>query len=174
MTRAFPREFADLLSARGRRVLDRGALADPARPFVAIPGALDAAKAKRALAALEAALGGVLARVDVPIPPGTIANQTRSHQERLPKVGRFSTAYLQRRGSRAWIAAEATGLVAMLGSASCREFAAALAGRALDPRLGRQVLRYGAGDYLGPHTEHHPEHICTRGTPCHCATSLRV
>src|SRR5262245_30381469 len=150
-SRPFPREFADFLSARGRRVLDgrAGAAALAGDAFVALHGAIDAAKAARALAALEAELRPALARVDAPIPDWTIAGQTRSFQERLPKVGRFWTATLERRGTRAWRAAESLGLVAMLGSASSREFAAALAGRALDPRVGRQVLCYGAGDYLG-------------------------
>jgi hypothetical protein len=156
---AFPREFADFLSARGRRVLDgrgpAGALAGAG--FVALPAAIDPARAARALAALEATLRPVLARVDAPIPAWTIAGQTRSFQERLPKVGRFWTATLERRGTRAWRAAESLGLVAMLGSASCRAFAEALGRRALDPRPGRQVLCYGAGDYLGPHTDHHPD-----------------
>jgi hypothetical protein len=163
--RAFPREFADFLSARGRRVLDgrgaAGALA--AVDFVAIPGALDPARARRALGALEARLLPVLTRVDAPIPAWTIAGQTRSFQERLPKVGRFSTATLERRSTRAWRAAEATGLLDMLASASCRDFAAALAGRALAGRPGRQALCYGAGDYLGPHTDHHPDIPSARG-----------
>ncbi|MBI3451984.1 MAG: hypothetical protein HY057_03970, partial [Rhodospirillales bacterium] len=91
------------------------------------------------------------------IPPETIANQTRNYQERLPKTVRARTAYLERRGSKAWRAAESIGLVAILGSTSFRRFAEVVAGRTLDPAMGRQVLRYGPGDYAGPHTDHHPE-----------------
>ena len=36
-------------------------------------------------------------------------------------------------------------------------FAEAVLGRKLDPKGGQQVLRYGAGDYSGPHTDHTPE-----------------
>ncbi|MBL8705995.1 MAG: hypothetical protein JNM30_14190, partial [Rhodospirillales bacterium] len=54
-------------------------------------------------------------------------------------------------------AAERIGLLAMTGSDTWRGFAEAVAGRALDPDGGRQVLRYGPGDYSGPHTDHHPE-----------------
>jgi hypothetical protein len=44
----------------------------------------------------------------------------------------------------------------MLRSASFHAFAQALAGRALAPKFGRQVLCYGPGDYAGPHNDHHP------------------
>ena len=36
-------------------------------------------------------------------------------------------------------------------------FAEAIAGRKLDRRSGQQALCYGAGDYAGPHNDHHPE-----------------
>ena len=42
-------------------------------------------------------------------------------------------------------------------SASFRAFAEALAGRRLGAGWGLQVLRYGPGDYAGPHNDHHPE-----------------
>jgi hypothetical protein len=87
----------------------------------------------------------------------SITGQTRNHQERLIKTVRVSTAYLERRGSAAWRAAERIGLVAMTGSETWHRFAEVLAGRALDRRSGRQVLCYGDGDYSGPHTDHHPE-----------------
>lgn len=159
----FPREFADLLAPRGRRILDgrvdewRAALADPARPFVAIHGAIDAGKAHAMHGLLERRLGPVLVRMEAAIPPGSIWNQTRNYQERLPKTARVSTAYLERRRGRAWDIAEATGLLPMLRSESYRAFAETLAGRALAAEFGQQVLCYGQGDYAGPHTDHHPE-----------------
>ncbi len=91
-----------------------------------------------------------------PIPPESITGQTRNYQERLKKVARLRTAYLERRG-KAWDAAERIGLVAMMRSESFRRFAEAVSGRTLDQKLGLQVLRYGPGDYQGPHTDHHPE-----------------
>ena len=42
-------------------------------------------------------------------------------------------------------------------SESFRAFAEALAGRKLASGWGTQVLRYGPGDYAGPHNDHHPE-----------------
>jgi len=161
--KAFPREFADLLTAKGRRVLEgrdpahAGALAEPARFFVALAGAVDRAKARAAVSALEAELAPHLRRLEQGIPPESISAQTRNHQERLIKTVSVGTAYLERRGSAAWRAAERIGLVAMTASATWHRFAEVLAGRALDRRAGRQVLCYGPGDYAGPHTDHHPE-----------------
>lgn len=157
----FPREFADLLTRRGRRMLEGR---DPAAAgglrrgyFMALAGAVDAAKARAARALLEAHLAPHLARLARGIPPESIANQTRNHQERLIKTVRVGTATLERRAGHAWAAAERIGLVAMTGSATWHRLAEVLAGRALDRRSGRQVLCYGHGDYAGPHTDHHPE-----------------
>lgn len=160
---AFPSEFDRLLTRHARRVLElgsrgvAGALADPARPFVVLPGWLDPRRGACGLAALEAGMLDTLAPLAAAIPPGSIWNQTRSFQERLPKVARMSSAYLGRRGSRAWACAEATGLIAMLGSDSLRRFGELLVGRRLSPRIGRQILCYRAGDYIGPHHDHHPD-----------------
>ena len=54
------------------------------------------------------------------------------------------------------------GLVRMMRSASFRAFAEALAGRRLRTGWGLQVLRYGPGDYAGPHNDHHPENPAAR------------
>lgn len=166
MTR-LPRQFADLLTRRGRRVLDGS---DPAAAgalrrgfFVALAGTVDAAKARSARGLLEAHLAPHLAALAQGIPPESITGQTRNHQERLIKTVRVSTAYLERRRSRAWRAAERIGLIAMTGSDTWHRFAEVLAGRALDRRSGRQVLCYGPGDYAGPHTDHHPEDQRARG-----------
>jgi hypothetical protein len=160
---SFPAEFADLLTRKGRLILDgrapevAGALADPARFFVALDGAIDRGKAEGCRRLLDRHLWSMLTTLAAPIPPESITGQTRNHQERLRKTARVKTAYLERRSSGAWRAAERIGLVAMLGSATFRQFTEAIAGRALDPRLGRQVLCYRPGDYAGPHTDHHPE-----------------
>lgn len=157
-----------MLTGRARAALARasdgcappplaGALADAARPFVVLPGWLDLRRRARGLAALESELRDVLAPLAASIPPESIWNQTRSFQERLPKVARMRSAYLGRRGGRAWARAEATGLIAMLGSDSLRRLGELLVGRRLRPRIGRQVLCYGPGDYIGPHHDHHPD-----------------
>jgi hypothetical protein len=153
--RRFPADFADLLSPAGRRVLD-GRSRARAEPFLARAGLIDRAKALDAYAILERALAPALRPMVRAIPPESIANQTRNHQERLPKTVRVGTADIDGRGRAAQIARE-IGLDAMLRSQAYRDFAEALAGRALDPAFGRQVLRYAPGDYSGPHTDHHPE-----------------
>jgi hypothetical protein len=158
-----PKDFADLLTAKGRRILDardpgtRGVLADPRQPFLALDGALDRGKATAVWRLLDRTLDPLVTPLSQPIPPESITGQTRNYQERLRKTVRNRTAYLERRGSKAWQAAERIGLIAMTGSDSYRRFVEVLAGRRLAAAFGRQVLCYGPGDYAGPHTDHHPE-----------------
>jgi hypothetical protein len=152
--RRFPAEFADLLSKAGARVL--AGRVDPAAPFLARAGLIDRGQALGAYALLERALAPALKPLSRAIPPETIANQTRNHQERLPKTVRVRSAHLDGRARAAKISCE-IGLDGMLRSTSYLAFAQALAGAALDPSFGRQALRYGKGDYSGPHTDHHPE-----------------
>jgi hypothetical protein len=135
----------------------RDALLDPDRFFVPIKGAIDPERARAAHALLERHMLQTLAPLAAAIPEGSIWNQTRNYQERLPKTARTRTAYLERRRGRAWRAAEEIGLIAMMRSPGFRAFAESVSGRPLDPRFGQQVLCYGAGDYAGPHTDHHPE-----------------
>ncbi len=160
--RRFPPEFEDLLSREGRRVLARssplcGALADPRRRFIATAGLVKPQKARAAAALLNRKLYDSLSPIDQPIPPEAMWEMTGNYSEMLPKTARVKTAYLDRRRARAYKAAEAAGLVAMLRSESFGAFAAALAGREFRPRWGIQALCYGPGDYAGPHNDHHPE-----------------
>ena len=165
----FPAEFADLLSAKGRRILEgrdgalRGALADSSRNFVAITGAVEPRAAEAAWRLLDRTLSPHLTALAQPIPPESITGQTRNYQERLRKTVRARTAYLERGGAKPWRAAERIGLIAMTGSESFRRFVEILAGRPLAAEFGRQVLCYGPGDYAGPHTDHHPEDACAAG-----------
>jgi hypothetical protein len=160
--RRFPPEFEDLLSREGRRVLARrsplwGALADPRRRFIAAAGLIKPQMAREAAALLNRRLYDSLSAIDQPIPPEAMWEMAENYSEMLPKTARVKTAYLDRRRARAYKAAEAAGLVAMLRSESFGAFAAALAGRELRPRWGIQALCYGPGDYAGPHNDHHPE-----------------
>src|SRR5262249_54097764 len=123
----FPREFADLLTRRGRRMLDGR---DPATAgalrhayFVALAGTTDARAATAARGLLEAHLSPHLETLARGIPPESITGQTRNHQERLIKTVRVRTAYLERKDSRAWRAAERIGLIAMTGSDTWHRFA---------------------------------------------------
>ena len=160
--RKFPAEFADMLSPAGRRLLAgrpplAGVLADPRRRFLAADGLVDRRMAEAGRGLLDRHLLPHLARIDRPIPPEATWEMTENYAELLPKTMRVSSAAFERRRGRAWEAAARTGLAAMLQSASFHAFAQQLAGCALAPRQGIQVLCYGPGDYAGPHNDHHPE-----------------
>lgn len=159
---AIPPEFEDLLSRAGRQVLAGshplcGALANPRTRFLARDDLLDRAKVGRLRRALEAELAGTLELMERPIPPETISEMRRDYGELLPKTSRARTIYFESRREPGVKAAERIGLVRMMRSKSFRAFAEALAGRKLAAGWGLQVLRYGPGDYAGPHNDHHPE-----------------
>jgi hypothetical protein len=156
-----PGEFEDLLSRNGRRVLAGthhlcGSLADPKTRFLSSDELIDRAKARRLLRVLET-LTPALEPLVRPIPPESIWNMRRDYAEMLPKTNRSRTIFFENRREAGAIAAEKIGLVRLMRSASFRAFAEALAGRKLAPGWGQQVLRYGPGDYAGPHNDHHPE-----------------
>src|SRR4051794_22267558 len=103
---AFPSEFAELLTPRGRRILegrDRevyGALLDPGRRFLALRGVVDVRKAVACRDALEAALLDTLHPMEDPIPPEATWGMTENYTECLPKAVRVRTALLESRRSR--------------------------------------------------------------------------
>ena len=158
-----PTEFEDLLTPKGKRVLAGnapgtcGALADPRRRFVALRGMVDKAKAERLRATLEREMSALLTDLSQPIPPETIWDMTRNYDDWLPKSVRCRTAYLENRRGAVWKRAKALGLIDLLSSDSMIAFGEAVLGRKLDRKGGQQVLRYGHGDYSGPHTDHTPE-----------------
>lgn len=159
---AIPVEFEDLLSRTGRRVLAGthplcGALADPRTRFLATEDLLDRPKAARLRKLLEAGLSEALEPLARPIPPESIWEMRRDYGELLPKTSRARTIFFESRREAGVKVAERIGLVRLLRSESYRAFAAALAGRKLAAGWGLQVLRYGPGDYAGPHNDHHPE-----------------
>src|SRR5260370_3271575 len=159
---ALPSEFEDLLSPAGRKVLAGthplcGALGDPRTRFLAADDLLDRAKAARVRRVLEAELADTLEPLAKPIPPESIWGMRRDYGELLPKTSRARTVFFESRRERGVKAAERIGLVRLMRSASFRTFAEALAGRRLKSGWGLQVLRYGPGDYAGPHNDHHPE-----------------
>ena len=157
-----PGEFEDLLNASGRRVLAGthalcGALANPRVRFLARQDLLDRTKVERVRRALEQSLKDDLELMERPIPPESISEMRHDYGELLPKTSRAHTIYFESRRERGVKTAERIGLARMMRSASFCAFAEALAGRRLAANWGLQVLRYGAGDYAGPHNDHHPE-----------------
>lgn len=163
-----PPEFEDLLTARGRRVLAGthalcGALAEPRTRFVAAADLVDRERAARLIGRLERELADTLEPLERPIPPESISGMRHDYSERLPKTVRARTIYCESRREAGMRVAERIGLLRLMRSASFRAFAEALAGRPLAAGWGQQVLRYGAGDYAGPHNDHHPENRDARG-----------
>jgi len=157
----FPAEFSDLLTAKGRRILSGREPASSStelpQRFIAVAGAIDHKRAQTCRDLLDTKLLAALSPLEAPIPPETITAMDRNYEEWLPKTARVHTAYLERKRTRAFAICENLGLVQMLQSQSFAAFATALAGRALQPRWGMQVLCYRPGDYAGPHNDHHPE-----------------
>ena len=165
---AIPGEFEDLLTAAGKRVLAGthplcGALADPRTRFVARDDLLDRGRALRLRRALDEALADKLESIERPIPPESIFEMRHDYAELLPKTTRARTIYFDSRREPGVKAAERIGLVRLMRSASFHAFAEALVGRRLAPNWGLQVLRYGPGDYAGPHNDHHPENKAAHG-----------
>jgi hypothetical protein len=165
---AIPAEFEDLLNAAGRRVLAGthalcGALANPRVRFLARHDLLDRTRAERVRRALEQALADKVELMERLIPPESISGMRHDYGELLPKTSRAHTIYFESRREPGVKAAERIGLVRMMRSGSFRAFAEALAGRKLASGWGLQALRYGPGDYAGPHNDHHPENKDARG-----------
>lgn len=139
-----PTQFADLLTAKGRRVLEGKAHAGilkTGQRFFSEEGLLDAAKSRAVRAWLEANVR--LKPMELPVPPESIWGMTENYAELLPKTVRVQTAM--------------RAAVPFLHSDTFAQFASVLAGRPLRKRWGTQVLAYGPGDYAGPHNDHHPE-----------------
>lgn len=159
---AIPAEFEALLSPAGKRVLAGthplcGALADPRRRFLISADLLDRARVERLRRQLEKELAATLESLERPIPPESIWEMSEDYAELLPKTARSRTIFFESKREAGALMAEKLGLVRMMRSDSFRAFAEALAGRGLEKGWGLQVLRYGPGDYAGPHNDHHPE-----------------
>ncbi|MEN9797981.1 MAG: hypothetical protein RL653_1677 [Pseudomonadota bacterium] len=160
--RAFPRDLATLLSAEGRALVRGdhpavGALGRDGRRFVPLPGLLEPARAAGCLRLLERHFPPLLRPMETPIPPEATWGMTENYSEQLPKAVRVRTAMLDSRRARSWRVAQSLGLVSLLRSGTFHALAEQLAGRPLQKRWGIQLLCYGAGDYTGPHNDHHPE-----------------
>lgn len=163
----FPSELEELLSPRGRKVLDGkdplcGLLAEGLR-FVTAEDLLAKKPARAALALLEKSMQDVLTEMDQPVPPESISRMTRNYGELLPKTARLRTALMASKRSRGSRRAEEIGLTAMLRSDSFHALAESLSGYKLRKRNGTQLLCYRANDYAGPHNDHHPEDAAARG-----------
>lgn len=158
--RAFPAEFGELLNAKGRKwMADHPPGSRPAARngfFELIDGIMDPATARSCVRLLDRNVYPVLRHYVDKIPRGSISGMTRNYSEKLPKTMSMKTCILFNRRFQAYEPAEAIGLVSMLRSASIRELAEASTGLRLE-RVAPQVILYEAGDYVGPHNDHHPQ-----------------
>jgi hypothetical protein len=160
--KAFPRDFEELLTPAGRRVLEgrhplSGTLATGRTRFVGATGLLHAGRSRAMARLLERTLGEVMSPMSQPNPRSAMSRMTVAYSERLPKTVRARTGLLDHTDSRARDRAGSSGLLALLRSPSFHAFAEALSGYPLRRQWGLQALCYGPGDYAGPHNDHHPD-----------------
>lgn len=159
----FPREFSELLTKEGRRVLDgehptlSGALATGRSRWVGSPALLDERKSRALAALLDEALGPHMVMMEQPIPRSATWGMKVAYREKLPKTVRVRTAMIDDARAPARRRAEDIGLIGMLESRSFHAFAEALSGYPLRRQWGLQALCYHPKDYSGPHNDHHPD-----------------
>ena len=156
----FPAEFSALLNARGRKLIDGKLLERPkaARgPMLELyDGIMERATAEACTRLLDRHLYSELQCLVDPIPRDSITGMKENYGELLPKTVRLKTCFLYSRQFKARAAADRIGLVTMLRSGSLHRFAEWATGLQLQ-RPAPQVICYEAGDYSGPHNDHHPE-----------------
>ena len=161
--RQFPREFSDLLTVAGRRILlgksaaDRGILAGSHQRFATFSNLIRRESAADCMQLLDDNLYQSLRVEQSGIPPESITMMEENYTETLSKTMHIKTAFFRKKSSRAYVAAGKIGLLTMMYSRSLREFAETVSGYRLDPDYTVQVSCYEQGDYAGPHNDHHPE-----------------
>jgi len=159
----FPSEFADLLNKRGRRLFRdlphlESLIAKRQTPIVVLDDIIDEDVVRDCIRLLDAGMYPHLRRMHTPVPREALTGMKENYQEELPKTVKVKTTTLNSRTSKALDAAKAIGLADMMASSSMLR----LAQSASKPPLrrdwwARQVICYEAGDYSGPHNDHHPE-----------------
>jgi hypothetical protein len=159
----FPDDFEDLLNARGRRLLadppTLDALVKKRRtPILLLDGVIDDGVAHDCIRLLDATLYGHLRRMHFAIPRTVLTGMKTNYTEELPKTVRVRTATFASAKSNVLAAAREIGLAQMMSSRGFLRLAQAVTHAPLrTTSWGRQVICYEAGDYSGPHNDHHPE-----------------
>lgn len=158
----FPAEFDELLNARGRRLLANpprieSLLAKRQTPLVVFEGVIDRGVAADCMRLLDETIYPLLKRMHVPIPREAVTKMKHNYTDKLPKTVRVKTMTFNAKRSKAIAAADEIGLTTMMRSASFHRVAQAVTRSNLDRQCNRQVICYEAGDYSGPHNDHHPE-----------------
>ena len=158
----FPSEFEAVLTPRGRRLLagkDAPGVGVLGRErFFSSAALIKPEWARAGAAILAAAFGDLLVENTRALPPATDA--PLPNDDRLPKVGRMQSVPGSRGAMENTVQFQrgvACGIVGMLRSPGFFAFVEALAGRSVEGPNTLQAFCYRAGDYAGPHTDHHPE-----------------
>lgn len=166
--RRFPSDFSQLLTPLGQRVLAgkapefRSLFKRSKTPFAVLERMIDTDKARACTRLLDRHLHHLLSAESHRIPADSISGMRENYSESLEKIMKFKTSLLHRRGTPAYRAAEALGMMAMMESEGLAAFAEAVSGLPLERPAGVQVICYEHGDYVGPHNDHHPEDDPTR------------
>jgi hypothetical protein len=159
----FPREFEDLLNRRGRRLLAQSPTLENLirkrqTPILYFENVIDKGVAAECVRLLDEGIYARLRRMHSPIPRTALTGMTENYADKLPKSVRVKTATLNSKASIALEGAREIGLDAMMSSASFHRITQALTANPLRRDYwARQVICYEAGDYSGPHNDHHPE-----------------
>ena len=159
----FPAEFDELLNRRGRRLLAEppqleSLIARRQTPILFFDNVIDPGVAAECIRLLDAAMYPRLRRMHVPIPREALTGMKRNYTEELPKTARVKTSTFNSSRSRVLDAAREIGLEQMMMSQSFLRVAQSVTEATLrSDNWARQIICYEAGDYSGPHNDHHPE-----------------
>lgn len=163
--RTFPSEFSAALKPAvwSRRSITLAIAQNPHSSRLRwFPHALPSDAATKLVQTLEKRVSPFLRPIKALVDEETITGMETNFAEALPKTLRNWSVSLNSPATPAYKVACDIGLVSLLKSESLREFASAVSGFQLSSRPGMQVIRYGSGDYVGPHNDHHPEDLHLR------------
>ena len=153
----FPHEFSDFIADPNRSLKADPPLGTNGECVKWFPHIVDPMMAKKAIALLEQTLAPCMRIVNTPIPGELIAKLKHNFSESLPKTFHNCSVTFNSPGTVAVAVAKKICLLQMLSSKSLHRFAEEQSGYSLDREKGFQVIYYKAGDYVGPHNDHHPQ-----------------
>ena len=121
----FPEELDDLLTPRGRRLLDdpprlESLIAKKRSPLIVLDGVIADGVARECIRLLDDVMYPALRRMHFPIPKDALTGMKQNYSERLPKTVRVRTATFNSPRSRVLAAARECGLAQMMMSKSFR------------------------------------------------------
>lgn len=159
----FPREFSELLTPAGVRILkgdspnDCSLFTSGRAYFANFPNLIKREHVQTCTSLLDKSLYPHLSVEQRKIPPESITKMKWNYEERLNKTMHIKTAFFRRKDARSYRAADGIGLLEFMRSESFGAFAESVTGFKLKGGWGIQVTCYEHGDYAGPHNDHHPE-----------------